>query len=149
MLESDLQTTSRSLELELSKGAEQEEELQVLRNCLQQVIEKAGPQPDGEEGVDGGEEEGRRGEGEEEGEVRASKETQLKKIEAMLDTTKVSLLCPKVFTTLYKVYNSPNRVCACGSHCLGSSPVARSGVRERPALRTVEDEARRVGSEQW
>ena len=89
MLESDLQTTSRSLEQELSKGAEREEELQVLRNCLQQVIEKTGPQPSGEEAVDGGEGEG---EGEGEGVVKANNEAQLKKIEAMLDTTKVGLV---------------------------------------------------------
>ena len=96
MLESDLQTTSASLEQELNKGVEREEELQVLRNCLHQVIEKVEPQPnggeeEGEEGVDG-RKEGEGEEGEVEGEVKVDKEAQLRKIEAMLDTTKVSLV---------------------------------------------------------
>lgn len=82
MLESDLQTTSSSLELELGKVAEREEELAVLRNCLQQVIE---PCPDQE-----GEGEGEEREDREVRQVMVDKEAQLRKIEAMLDTTKVS-----------------------------------------------------------
>ena len=96
MLESNLQTTSTSLEQELNKGAEQEEELQVLRKCLQEVIEKAEREASGEREEDGEEGEGVDGrEGEVvdgEGEVRVDKEAQLRKREAMLDTTKVCYL---------------------------------------------------------
>jgi hypothetical protein len=85
MLECDLQTTSSSLEVELRKGAEKEDELSVLRNCLQQVM---GPRPDKENGTGDGEQEEVDGEGNQE--AALDKEAQIKKIEAMLDTTKVS-----------------------------------------------------------
>ena len=89
MLEGDLQTTSTSLESELSKGADMERDLAALRGCLQQVMEeKPHPGQEEEEEEEEGGGEGVDGEGREE--ARVVREAQLRKIEAMLDTTKVS-----------------------------------------------------------
>ena len=92
MLESDLQTTSSSLEQELSKNVEKEEQLRVLQDCLHQVMDP--PQPGGVATEEEGEEEGVAGEEGPDGEgagPSVTREDQLKKIEAMLDTTKVRM----------------------------------------------------------
>lgn len=121
MLEADLRTTSSSLEAELGKAAEKEEELKILRSCLHQVTEKAitvGEVLDGGSDEDkdkGGEEEE---EGEEEGggrdrEDMISKEAQLEKIQAMLDTTKVEdrrVLCmSNVHVIMYRFKSNCTR----------------------------------------
>ena len=97
MLESDLQTTGNSLETELRKVVERDEELRVLRDCLQQVTEQAASQVErrGVEGEGEGEvEEGDEGNDREEiseEDCQKRKEAQLQKIQSMLDTTKVGI----------------------------------------------------------
>ncbi len=92
MLDSDLQTTTASLEEELRKVMEKDEELTMLRGCLQKVTEEAAE----EEGKEEWEREGEEGEEVEEVEEETEEEVQkkkayrLKRIQAMLDTSKVS-----------------------------------------------------------
>ena len=85
-LEQDLHTTSSSLQQEQALTAEKDEQLRVLRECLQQVMMPKAQEEEDEKVV--GEVEGQE---EDQVEVKASmsSEEQLRKIEAMLDTTKV------------------------------------------------------------
>ena len=137
MLDSDLLTTSSSLEQQLKRGAELEEEITVLKNCLQQVMGSE-EDPSKGEGVLSGGEEGFGEEGEEgtdQGE-RVSKEVQLKKIEAMLDTTKVRRR--KGGRERGLMIKCDMHVRTCNHHykymhitCVGASPVERGRGAER------------------
>ena len=80
--ESDLQTTTKRLEEELSKVAERDEELKTLRSCLLQVTEQVSSKEEAEENEEAEV-------NEEEEDIQKKREEQLKKIQAMLDTTKV------------------------------------------------------------
>ena len=92
-LRSDLSSVTSELEAKMASITEKDEELQTLRSCLSQLTEQAATVEEGtgrEEVDDGGEGEGKE---EEEGEAIVSEKglSQLEKIQAMLDTTKVSL----------------------------------------------------------
>ena len=90
-----------SLQAELKKMADREEELRTLRRCLLQVTEEAADQADqrdAEREMEG--ESDDVGDEERDGtdrDVMERKEAQLKKIQAMLDTTKVSWLIQRFY----------------------------------------------------
>lgn len=97
-LRSDLGSVTADLEAKVTSNAEKDEELQTLRSCLSQVTEQAaataavddvdGGASPSEELVDG---EGEEAVGEDGGGER--KQSQLEKIQAMLNTTKVCWMC--------------------------------------------------------
>ena len=91
-LSGNLNSTTAELEDKMASLSEKEEELQTLRSCLSQVTEEAAVA--GNEGTDGGAppQEGEAETGEEGGTVDSNKimkQSQLDKIQAMLNTTKV------------------------------------------------------------
>ena len=99
--ESELHLKTTDLLAKEQTLSEKEEELQSLRNCLHQVIEKTSDhEPGAEEGVDApsGEETPDNSE--------RLKSSQLAKIEAMLDTTKVCVcISNELFFTTFALYN--------------------------------------------